>query len=171
MTERVHFHFSLSCIGEGNGNPLQCSCLKNPRDLGAWWAAVYGVSQIRTRLKRCSSSSSSSSRHLSHSTKNIYLQLWLSQLDFESLKSNYLYIKMKVTLWDPIDCNHQAPPRDRIQVSCIDSLPSEPSGKPKNTGVGSLSLLQWIFPIQESNQGFLHCKQILCQLSYQGRAW
>ena len=42
-TERLHFHFSLSCIGEGNGNPLQCSCLENPRDGGAWWAAVYGV--------------------------------------------------------------------------------------------------------------------------------
>jgi len=59
-TERLHFHFSLSCIGEGNGNPLQCSCLENPRDRGAWWAAVYGVTQNRTPLKRLSSSSSSS---------------------------------------------------------------------------------------------------------------
>ena len=47
-TERLHFDFSLSCIGEGNGNPLQCSCLENPRDGGAWWAAVYGVAQSRT---------------------------------------------------------------------------------------------------------------------------
>ena len=59
MTERLHFHFSLSCIGEGNGNPLQCSCLENPRDGGAWWAAVYGVALSRTRLKWLSSSSSS----------------------------------------------------------------------------------------------------------------
>ena len=51
MTERLHFHFSLSCIGEGNGNPLQCSCLENPRDGGVWWAAVYGVTQSQTRLK------------------------------------------------------------------------------------------------------------------------
>ena len=50
-TERLHFHFSLSCIGEGNGNPLQCSCLENPRDGGAWWAAIFGVAQIRTQLK------------------------------------------------------------------------------------------------------------------------
>ena len=57
-TERLHFHFSLSCIGEGNGNPLQCSCLENPRDRGAWWAAIYGVAESRTRLKRLSSSSS-----------------------------------------------------------------------------------------------------------------
>ena len=57
-TERLHFHFSLSCTGEGNGNPLQCSCLENPRDAGAWWAAVYGVSQSRTRLKWLSSSTS-----------------------------------------------------------------------------------------------------------------
>ena len=54
MTECLHFHFSLSCIGEGNGNPLQCSCLENPRDGRAWWAAVYGVAQSRTRLKRLS---------------------------------------------------------------------------------------------------------------------
>ena len=56
-TERLHFHFSLLCTGEGNGNPLQCSCLENPRDGGAWWAAVYGVAQSRTRLKRLNSSS------------------------------------------------------------------------------------------------------------------
>ena len=55
-TERLHFPFSLSCTGEGNGNPLQCSCLENPRDGGAWWAAFYGVAQSRTRLKRLSSS-------------------------------------------------------------------------------------------------------------------
>ena len=60
-TEWLYFHFSLSCIGERNGNPLQCSCLENPRDKGAWWAAVYGVAQSRTRLMwLCSSSSSSS---------------------------------------------------------------------------------------------------------------
>ena len=58
MTERLHFHFLLSCTGEGNGNSLHCSCLENPRDGGAWWAAVYGVAQSRTRLKRLSSSSS-----------------------------------------------------------------------------------------------------------------
>jgi len=68
MTERLHFHFSPSCVGEGNGNPLQYSCLENPRDGGAWWAAVCGVTQSQTRLKRLSSSSSSSNsifyRHL-----------------------------------------------------------------------------------------------------------
>ena len=57
-TARLHFHFSLSCTGEGNGNPLQCSYLENPRDGGAWWAAVYGVAQSWTRLKQLSSSSS-----------------------------------------------------------------------------------------------------------------
>jgi len=57
-TEQLHFHFSLSCTGEGNGNPLQCSCLESPRDREAWWAAIYGVTQSRTRLKQLSSSSS-----------------------------------------------------------------------------------------------------------------
>ena len=60
-TQRLHFHFSLLCIGEGNGNLLQC-CLENPRDGGAWWAAVYGVAQSPTRLKRLSSSSNGMSR-------------------------------------------------------------------------------------------------------------
>ena len=60
MTERLHFHLSLSCIGEGNGNPLQCSCLENPRDGGAWWAAIYGVAQSWTQLKQLSNSSSNS---------------------------------------------------------------------------------------------------------------
>ena len=67
-TERLNFHFSLSCLGEGNGNPLQCSCPENPRDGGAWWAAIYGVAQSRTRLKQLSSSSSSK------------LILWVSQV-------------------------------------------------------------------------------------------
>ena len=57
-TEQLHFHFSLSCIGEGNGNPLQCSCLESLRDGGAWWAAVCGIAQSQTWLKRLSSSSS-----------------------------------------------------------------------------------------------------------------
>ena len=64
MTERLHSHFLFSCIGEGNGNPLQCPCLENPRDRGAWWAAVYRVAQSRTRLKRLSSSSSRAKKEL-----------------------------------------------------------------------------------------------------------
>ena len=72
-TEWLHFHFSLSCIGEGYGNPFQCySCLENPRDGGAWWAAVYGVSQSRTWLKWLSSSSS---RQIPHRNKQLY-RLW-----------------------------------------------------------------------------------------------
>ena len=63
-TEWLHFHFSLSCIGEGNGNPLQCSCLENPRDGGAWWAAICGITQSQTRLKWLSSSSRNSSEFL-----------------------------------------------------------------------------------------------------------
>ena len=63
MTEQLPFHFSLSFIGEGNGNPLLCSCLENPRDGGAWWAAVHGVAQSQTRLKRLSSSSNRHTRY------------------------------------------------------------------------------------------------------------
>jgi len=69
-TERLHFHFSLSCIGEGNGNPLQCSCLENPRDGGAWWVAVCGVTQSQTRLKWLSSSSIMNTMKVPLKTKN-----------------------------------------------------------------------------------------------------
>ena len=75
-TERLHFHFSLSHIGEGNGNPLQCSCLENPRDGGAWWATVYGVAQSRTRLKRLSSSSSM----LYHELLMLCKRVWLLRI-------------------------------------------------------------------------------------------
>ena len=68
-TERLHFHFSLSCIGEGNGNPFQCSCLENPRDGRAWWAAVYGVTQSWTRLRGLSSSSTFIFASVSFSTQ------------------------------------------------------------------------------------------------------
>ena len=76
-TERLHFHFSLSCIGEGNGNPLQCSCLVNPRDGGAWWAAVSGVAQSWTRLKRLSSSSNSSNLCLMLNAEDLELNYML----------------------------------------------------------------------------------------------
>ena len=69
-----HFHFSLSCIGEGNGNPVQCSCLENPRDGGAWWAPVSGVAQSRTRLKRLSSSSSLALRVEAGSRRAVHLE-------------------------------------------------------------------------------------------------
>ena len=86
-TERLHFHFSLSCIGEGNGNPLQCSCLENPRDGGAWWAAIYGVAQSGTRLKRLSNSSSKgllySPGNSAHSVI-VYVR--------KNLKNEYIYL-------------------------------------------------------------------------------
>ena len=79
-TERLHFHFSLSCIGEGNGSPLQCSCLENLRDGRAWWAAVYGVAQSPTLLKRLSSSSSSSSQCRKH--KRPKFDLWVGKISW-----------------------------------------------------------------------------------------
>ena len=72
MTERLPFLFSFSCTGEGNGTPLQCSCLENPRDGGAWWAAVYGIAQSWTRLKRLSSSSICV-RHCLRSRANVHV--------------------------------------------------------------------------------------------------
>ena len=89
MTEWLHFHFSPSCIGEGNGNPLQCSCLENARDGGAWWAAVYGVAQSRTGLKRLSSSSSSNflERGLEGCTEDYQFWLFLGSKGVEWRRS------------------------------------------------------------------------------------
>ena len=102
MTEWLHFHFSLSCIGEGNGNPLQSSCLENPRDGGAWWAAVYGVTQSRTWLKWLSSSSSSPHECFFFDIQFLVFQLlflcalWLSsynaQLCFQSTEIFFMYL-------------------------------------------------------------------------------
>ena len=87
-TEWLHFHFSLSCIGEGNGSPLQCSCLENPRDGGAWWAAIYGVAQSQTWLKWLSSSSSKKN------LKKAWVCLWNftrnPNLWFDKTKDNHL---------------------------------------------------------------------------------
>ena len=83
MTEWLHFGFSLSCIGEGNGNPLQCSCLENPWDGGAWWAAVCGVAQSRTQLKQLSSSSRTYLKPFSQlCVSSIHRQLlWETQME------------------------------------------------------------------------------------------
>ena len=97
-TERLHFHFSFSCIGEGNGNPLQCSCLENPRDRGAWWAAVYGVTQSRTRLKRLSSSNSSSPLiYIQRDLCSYFLTYCLYNIETSSL--TWRNWKKKYSLW------------------------------------------------------------------------
>ena len=96
-TERLPFHFSLSCIGEGNGNPLQCSCLENPRDGGAWWAAVYGVAQSQTRLKRLSSSSSSSSSSNTFPKDSI---IWLMESLFMKYAATINFLEIHI-IWVP----------------------------------------------------------------------
>ena len=108
-TERFHFHFSLSCIGEGNGNPLQCSCLENPRDRAAWWAAVYGVAQRQTWLKWLSSSSSSSSRTRKQPicplTDELIKKLWyiITMEYYSAMKKNaFDSVLMRWTNLEPI---------------------------------------------------------------------
>ena len=103
-TQWLHFHFSLSCIGEGNGNLLQCSCLENPRGSGAWWAAVYGVAQSRTRLKSlsCSSSSSSSSSSMQSFRNNhdkLEEQVWKIYITKYHLFYKTTILKSMWNLW------------------------------------------------------------------------
>ena len=123
-TQRLPFHFSLSCIGEGNGNPLQCSCLENPRDGGAWWAAVNGVTQSRIWLKRLSSSSSS---------KMTVAQSWptlCDPIDY-SLPGSSVHgiLQARILEWVAIHFS-RGPSRPRIEPRSpalqADSLLSEP---------------------------------------------
>ena len=86
-TEWLHFDFSLSCIGEGNGNLLQCSCLENPRDGGAWWAAVYGVAQSRTRLKWLS-------RLLPPSNSNLNYYKYAIQKSWLNIRAHFPSLEM-----------------------------------------------------------------------------
>ena len=137
-TGRLHIHFSLSCIGEGNGNPLQCSSLESPRDRGAWWAAVSGVAQSQTQLKRLSSSSS------------------LSLLNWQA--GSLLLAPPGQPLKLIIRCN----------FCRIANLYSQWTSPGQDTGVGSLSVLQHIFQTQELHRGLLHCRWILYRLNYQG---
>ena len=110
-TEKLHFHFSLSCIGEGNGTPLQCYCLENPRDGGAWWAAVYGVVQSRTRLKWLSSSSM-------HSNNDSYFLICHTERN-HSLKHS---IEKHQTLY-PSTCSVITPKMESDKVIICSSLP------------------------------------------------
>ena len=156
-TERLHFHFSLSRFGEGNGNPLQCSCPENPRDRGAWWAAVSGVAQSRTRLKQLSSSSSS--------PKTVIHRWLLLMVEFKKRFCWFLFCLCvcaqslsHVQLCNPIDCSLPGSsvhgifparilewvaisfsresfwPRDQTHISCVGRwiffLPLLPPGKP-----------------------------------------
>ena len=100
MTERLDFHFSLSCVGEGNGNPLQCSCLENPRDGGACWAAIYGVAQSRTRLKWLSSSRAGGVAWLSHSLQTL-IDFSLQHFPLYP-KLDCLFLYMKHTHKEPV---------------------------------------------------------------------
>ena len=98
-TERLHFHFSLSCIGEGNGNPLQCSCLENPRDRGGWWATVYGVAQSRTRLKRLSSSSSGQASIIAFFFSEGYYFLEKSQTQSSKRRGRMELFRSRAFVW------------------------------------------------------------------------
>ena len=151
-------------IGEGNGNPPHCSCLENPKDGGAWCAAVYGVTWSRTRLKWLSSSSSSEKVKI-----KVAVRVWLfvTPIDYKI----HWIVQARILEGIDIPFSRDLPnPGMKLRSLAlqVDSLPAEPQGKPKNTGVGNLSLLQRIFPTKESNQNLLHCRQILYQLSYQG---
>ena len=122
-TEQLHFHFSLSCIGEGNGNPLQCSCLENPRDGGAWRTAVYGVAQSQTRLKRLSSSSV-----LRESKANLYKMLvtqsyptLFNPMDYRPPGSSaHGILQARILEWAAISSFRESSlPSYWTQVSCI----------------------------------------------------
>ena len=130
MTERLHFHFSLSRFGEGNGNPLQCSCLENPRDGGAWWAAVYGVTQSRTQLKWLSRQHIKKQRHY-FANKDLPSQsygfssshVWMWELDYKEgwVPKNWCFwtVMLEKTLESPLHCKEIQPVHPKGNQSWI----------------------------------------------------
>ena len=190
IIECATFHFTLSlmpweppkqhlvavCFGEGN--PLQCSCLENPRDGGAWWAAVCGVTQSQTWLKRLSSSSSSlfmpsgipwCEPKTVLLIIHLFLTFWLLKLLWDFPVDNGFHFSGTHTR----EGNGLVPCESESHSVMPDSLQPHGLYRPwnspgQNTGVGSLSLLQGIFPTQGLNPGLQSCRQILYQLSYQG---
>ena len=175
-------------IGEGNGNPLQCSCLENPRDGGAWWAALYRVAQSWTRLKRLSSSSLSAQTEQANSShlgiygkcsqrkitdgEIISIRYWsklqtlrivpfweFSYLWGFSIWSKWL-LKSVGEKWKTVSDSEVL--EQQVKILCPWDFPG------KKTGVGCHFLLQEIFPTQGLNPGLLHCRQMLYPLSHQG---
>ena len=132
-TERLHFHFSLSCIGEGNGNPLQCSFLENPRDWGAWWAAVYGVAQSWTLLKQLSSSSSSSR----------LLCPWVFPGKNTGVGCRALLEGSSSTTWEAHPCPAAAAKSLQSCPTLCDPIDSSPPGSPV-PGILQARTLEWV---------------------------
>ena len=148
-TERLRFHFSLYCIGEGNGNPLQCSCLENPRERGAWWAAVYGVAQSRTRLKQLSSSSSRfmAKYHIvyfAYGSVNSLRQINMHVLQInQTFKPFFIFkyyfccsvAKSYLTLCNPMDCSQAPLSRGFPRQKYWSGLPFPPPGDLPDPGI------------------------------------
>ena len=157
-TKRLHFHFSLSCIGEGNGNPLQCSWLENPSDGGAWWAAVYGVAQSRTRLKRLSSSSSKdwgswitqvcfeiNPPHAMVNPHHISMTSLLPNSLLSSIPPNFIVFSMCQTLANHFPFSFPAAAAKSLQ-SCLtlcDPTDGSPPGSPV-PGILQARTLEWV---------------------------
>jgi len=156
-------------VGEGNGNPLQCSCLENPRDRGTWWAAVHGVAQSQTRLKQLSSSSSSIVLSVSHAV------VFNSSppMDCSSPGSSvHGILQARILEWVVIPFSRgSSQPRDQDQVSCTAGrfLPPEPPEKsnvvvcvcqsqPPNLSLPPLSPLETLNLFSTSVTLFLFCK-------------
>ena len=133
--ERLHFHFSLSCIGEGNGNPPQCSCLENPRDGGAWWAAVYGVAQSRTRLKRLSSLAAT------HQNGRVICPLWSFGFSWGDKDSMFLWTVGKT--WDKLNSRILRIVLLFNKMFCTYYIQRLQEGKPGQTDVWDNGVLLW----------------------------
>ena len=130
MTERLHFRFSLSCIGEGNGNPLQCSCLENPRDGEAWWAAIYGVTQSRIRLKRLSNSAALAEKAMAPHSSTLARKIpWME--DPRGLKWGHEESDMTERLHFHFSLSCIGGNGNPLQCSCLENLrDGEPGGLP-----------------------------------------
>ena len=157
--------------GEGNSNPLQYSCLGNPMDRGAWQATILGVTKESDMTQQQTTHQISITARNRTESESENCSVVSDSLETPQAIQSMEFSRPEYWSVQPFPYPGDLPNpgiEPRSPALQVDSLPAEPQGKPKNTGAGSLSLLQQIFLIQESNWGFLNCRQILYQLSYQG---
>ena len=148
-TEWLHFHFPLSCIGEGNGNLLQCSCLENPRDGGAWWAAIYGVVQSWTWLKWLSSSSRKKNDEEFQERKKLYVKANVVIACYLSFPMTWLWLIGKFQLWNQATDNA----KDLIMTSTFKvSIPAKVTVGKQRKAKGKGKILVIVISAQVRSQ-------------------
>ena len=143
-TERIPFHVSLSCIGEGNGNPPQCSCLENPRDGGVWWAAIYGVAQSRTRLKWLSRIILAPWKKSYNKPRECIKKHRYHFTNKGPYSQSYSFSSSHIWMWELDHKESWAPKNWCLQIVVLEKIPESPLGNKEIKPVNPKGNQPWI---------------------------